>query len=393
MNPCTPTTDTLFLTTTNTSGCSSTSTKIDTVIASATITVYSSLYTTGSGWFPTTTKTALAENLKVYNRNTVGRRDFNQNHYSSTWNSTTGLVPNAVISAPVTVNYGGGPTDAYTITVPAYGHYIIIGQASVSSPACSGGTCTIYTGRKVGGYDPVDGNDDNYGYDDDADDDLTTCSNSFVRFTQVMQDQTGRCTEADTHQEFGSLMLIVTPLSLVYTDTTAYLPIVYESVEGAWDVSVTADPPYGFYTVPAGALSTSVTDSVMNTVQFAVNDTGSDWTFTRLTHNIMHKGASRIAHSQPSMINDRTNKPISLTIVPNPADDQIKIVLPQFEGKATIYIYNMLGQKVAEQKINVLDGHPVSMDISSFVPGIYTVTVQNANGKATSRLVKNGSSK
>lgn len=387
--PCGIATYILTLTTTNSAGCSSTSTMAVTVAASATITVYSSLYTTGSGHHPATTKTALAASLKVFDRHTVGKRDFNQSHYSTTWNGTNGLVPNVSISGPVQVSLGGGPVDQYTITVPANGHYLVIGQSVVPSSACGGAGCTIYTGRKVGGYDAVDGDDDGHNFDDDDDADVTSCSNTTVRFHQVIMDQTGKCTEADTHQEIGSLMLVVTPVALVFTDSVANLPIIYESVEGDWNVSVTADPPYGFYTIPSGALSTSVTDSIMNAVQFVVTDTGSEWTFTKLTHQILHKGAERTAHSVPAMVNERTNKPTQLNIIPNPASDQINIVMSKFEGRATIYIYNLLGQKVAEHPINVISGASVSMDISSLVPGMYIVTAENSSGKAISRLIKN----
>ena len=183
-------------------------------------------------------------------------------------------------------------------------------------------------------------------------------------------------------------MLIVSPASMVFSDSVELLPVVYESVEGSWDVSVEPTPPYGFYATPGTALSTSVTDSTISSVQFSIADTGSDWTFTKLTHTIQHKGAQRMAYSSPKMVNDRTNKPTELSIAPNPANNQINIVLSKFEGKATIYIYNTLGQKVAEQPINVIGGASVSMDISSLVPGVYLVTAENTSGKATSRLIK-----
>jgi len=133
-----------------------------------------------------------------------------------------------VISAPVAVTLGSGPTYQYTITVPAYGHYLVIGQSSVPSTACGGTSCTIYTGRNVGGYDDVDGDDDNHSYDDNDDAELSSCTNTTVRFHQVIQDQTGKCTEADTHEEHGSLMMVVTPVALTFTDSLAYLPVIYE---------------------------------------------------------------------------------------------------------------------------------------------------------------------
>ncbi len=117
-------------------------------------------------------------------------------------------------------------------------------------------------------------------------------------------------------------------------------------------------------------------------------DTGSVWTNTKLTHNIQHKGAARTAYSSPKMVNARTNKVTEVSIYPNPTSNNINIVLPKFEGKATVRVYNMLGQKVAEKKINIDGGVSVSMDVSTLPPGAYLVAVENSYSRATGRLLK-----
>ncbi len=386
LTSCSTTTFTLTLVVTNANGCSSTTTKTVTVLPSATITVYSSLYSTGTGNHPSVTKSALAASLKVFERGSAGRRDGNQSHYSTLWNGTNYLVANVSISGPVTVSVGGGPSYKYTIRVPANGHYLIIGQSTVASTKCGGSTCTIYTGRKIGGHEDVDGNSNDR--DDDNDDNLTACSNTKLRYHTVMKDQTGKCTEGDVHEEHGSLMMIVAPMTIEFTDSISYLPIVYESVVGDWSVSAGAEPPCGFYTYPATELSANVTDSVLNAIQFAVIDTGSEWTFTAVTHKIQHNGLERIAFSNPIMVNNRTNKPTTLNIYPNPALDQVKVVMPNFEGKATLYIYNIFGLKVSEQPINLISGASVTLNVSSLAQGVYLVSAVNGYGKATSRLIK-----
>ena len=378
--PCGVVTYTVTLTV-NKGGCSCTSTMNVTVTQSSTFTHYCSMYTTGSGNHPSTTKSAMPCSLKVYDRHVCGPRDYNQSHYNSTWNNTTGLVSNVEISDPVVVNVGGGPCYQYTITAPAEGHYLVIGKSNFNSN--NGSNCTIYTGAKVGQHDDRDN-------DNDDEDDDNTCSTSISRYHSILQDNNGHCSEGATQQQHGSLMLIVSPASLVFTDSVALLPVVYESVDGTWDVSVSTDVPNGFISTPSTALSTSVTNNVINAVQFAVTDTGSDWTFTKLTHQIQHKGAARTAYSSPSMINQRTNKPVELYVSPNPAVDQITIIMPKFEGKATVHITNLLGQQVAEQKVNSIGGASTSMDISKLTNGIYMVTVENSYGKVTTRLVKNG---
>jgi hypothetical protein len=354
-----------------------------TVTPGATITVYSSLYTTGSGNHPTTAKSALAANLKVFDRHIVGARDANQNHYGSTWNSATGLVANASISAPVLVNIGGGPANQYTITVPANGKYLVIGQSMVSSDKCGGGTCTIYTGSKVGLHDDVDGNDN----DDEEDD--GSCQSAILKFHAVLKDNNGKVKEGATQQQHGSLMLMISPASLEFSDSVELMPVVYESVEGDWGVSVSADPPYGFYAEPNTELSTFVTDSVISSCQFTITDTGSEWTNTQLTHNISHKGENRTAYSRPQMINLRTNVPTAVNISPNPATDIINVSLSNFEGSATIYISNVNGQRMMAKEVHLAGGRSATMDVSKLVPGTYMVTAENAAGKATGRLIKN----
>ncbi len=384
---CSATSYTLTVTAVNSTGCTSTATKVVTVNPSATINVYSSLYTVGTGSHPSIAKTALASSIKVFTRGTSRQRNGSQSNYATIWNGTSGLVTEASVSDPVTVNMGGGPCYRYAITVPAEGHYIVIGQSVVSSTRCGGSTCTIYTGKKLGNNLECEGGQN--GRDDDGDGDLDACATTKVRFHSVIKDQSGRCREGDVHQEHGSLMLVVSPWELDFEDSVSYLPLVYESVEGDWDVTVSTEPPYGFYTEPSGELSTSVTDSVMNAVQFNVIDTGSEWTFTTVKHSIAHKGEDRVTYSKPAMVNERTNKPVEINLTPNPASDIIRIAMPKFEGRATIYIYDVMGQVVASKPIELISGATTSMDVSSLAPGIYMVSAENTQGKASGRLIIN----
>jgi len=355
-------------------GCSSNCNMAVSVAASGTITVYSSLYTTGDGNHPSVTKSALLTNLKVFSKHTCGDPDNNQNHYSNIWNGTTGLITNVSISNPVLVTYGGGPAYKYVVTVPIAESYLIIGRSTISSNHCDGGTCTIYTGERVGDHD--DG------------DDLDACSNNEVRFNTVIKDKDGKCKEGVNQVEHGSLLLIISPATLEFTDSTDNLPVVYESVDGNWDVEVQPTPPYGFYASPDGSLSTSVQDSVINGVQFTIIDTGSVWTNTELKHTIQHKGSKRIVFSHPAMVNNRTNKLVGITIQPNPANDNIRILLPNFEGLATVYAYNIFGQKIIEQPISLFDGASASLDISSLPMGVYLISVENSTGRVSTKLIK-----
>ncbi len=102
------------------------------------------------------------------------------------------------------------------------------------------------------------------------DDTLTPCNTPINRYHYCLQDNYGRCTEACTQEEHGSLLLIISPMALTYDDSIENLPVIYESIEGEWGVAVSADPPDGFYSIPADTLATSVADSTLplNAVQF-----------------------------------------------------------------------------------------------------------------------------
>ena len=362
---------TLTLTVTD-NGCSSTCTKTVTVKQSKDICQYSCLYTTGYGYHPTCTKSAVCGNFKVYDLNTCGAPSGHQNDYCNTWNSTSGQLDYCQVSAPVLVNYGGGPCYRYTITVPANQKCLILGQSTVPSSYYQGGSCTVYTANTVNnGCDNID-----------------PCTNNTLKFNCVIKDYSNKCSEGSTNVQYGSELLIISPAALEFTDSTENLPVVYESVDGIWSAEVSPTPPDGFYAIPDTSLSTTVTDSVVDAVQFTIVDTGSVWTYTELKHKLHHNGADRITYSNPLMVNMRTNKLTGINLYPNPTAGNIIINLPQFEGKARIFIHDINGQKVMEQNIKIVDGASFSMDVSKLAAGIYLISVENDEGRVSSKFIK-----
>ncbi|MBS1657826.1 MAG: T9SS type A sorting domain-containing protein, partial [Bacteroidetes bacterium] len=353
-------------------GCTSTCSKTVTVKKSKDVCQYSCLYTTGSGYHPTVSKSPICAEFKVYDLNTCGGPNGRQDDYNNIWNSSNGQLNNCTVSDPVLVNYGGGPCYRYTLTVPDDQKCLILGKSTVSSNYYQGGSCDVYTGNKV--------NDDN--------DDIDPCTNNVRKFNCVLKDYNSKCREGSTMIQYGSELLIMSPAALEFTDSTENLPIIYESVEGVWTAEVSPTPPEGFYALPDSSLTTTVSDSVVDALQFTIVDTGSVWTYTELLHKLHHNGADRVTYSNPLMINKRSNKLVDMNIYPNPTTGRVTIALPQFEGKARVFVHDINGQKVMEQKINIVGGATTSIDLTSLPAGIYLIAVENDSGRVSAKLIK-----
>jgi hypothetical protein len=351
-------------------GCTSTCTKSMNVKRSKKVSQYCGLYTTGAGHRPMVTKTALLANFKVYDLNTCGAPNGRQDNYTNIWNSTNGLVEGCTVSAPDLVNYGGGKFYRYTITVPEEQKCLILGQTTVQSSYYSGGSCNVYSGNKV-----------NDGYDD-----VDPITANARKFNCVIKDYNNKCREGSALVQYGSELLIISPAALEFVDSTENLPVVYESVEGLWSSQISSTPPEGFYAIPDTALTIEVTDSTVDAVQFTIVDTGSVWSYTELLHKIRHNNADRVAYTNPIMVNKRTQTLKEIMIYPNPATGNIVIDLPQFEGRARVYVHNIHGQKMIEKKTKIVDA--IAVDVSALPAGIYLVSVENDEGRISTKLIK-----
>ena len=174
---------------------------------------------------------------------------------------------------------------------------------------------------------------------------------------------------ANTTAVPGSLLLIAQPEYLEFTSSQELLPIIYESVEGDWSAIVQANPPQGFVSTP-GALSTSVSDSRLQALQFTITDVGSKWTSTSITHHLKHNGRDITISSSTGMVNKQKRGPAGnlvsngegdlaaeLNFIPtefalsqnypdpfNPST-QIQFDLPE-RSNVKIVIYDILGREV-----------------------------------------------
>src|SRR5262249_5204368 len=124
------------------------------------------------------------------------------------------------------------------------------------------------------------------------------------KYLQVIKNANGKVVPAETTTIPGSLLLIAEPAYMEFTTSQELYPIVYESVEGDWEVTVHADPPEGFISSP-GALSATIVVHDLETLQFTIQDVGSSWTATQVTHQIHHNGRDSTVVLRTPMINKR----------------------------------------------------------------------------------------
>ncbi|WP_210488360.1 YDG domain-containing protein [Rufibacter aurantiacus] len=78
----------------------------------------------------------------------------------------------------------------------------------------------------------------------------------------------------------------------------------------------------------------------------------------------------------------------SLEVYPNPTVGKVYVTSSQVSGAATVTVFHSNGRVVLQQNVQVEVGQPLTLDLSNYSPGVYFLQVQTANGKMTSRVVK-----
>ncbi len=68
----------------------------------------------------------------------------------------------------------------------------------------------------------------------------------------------------------------------------------------------------------------------------------------------------------------------SLIIYPNPAEEHIRVILPQRQkGMINVRLYNPYGYKLADYDEDTSGGHPLIIDIAGYAAGVYTLIITN----------------
>ncbi|MCX6273010.1 MAG: FG-GAP-like repeat-containing protein [Bacteroidetes bacterium] len=343
--------------------------------AGSTINIYCAKLTIGPGHHPTTIKTAMMPvneagsklGFKVFRSNQIGitakRKNYDNIWFGScagvqgscNYNPASNVTESVTVTGPVLTTYGGGPAYKYIMTVPAGKRYLIIAKEEAYTTSCSPALnatnpCYVYVGKRTlnrnNHHQYCDEDDDG---DDDGDDDshFPGCYSKEM-FLQIIQNANGKISPSNTDAIPGSLLLISSPNYLEFTDTVALLPIVYESVDGLWDVATSATPPEGFFSIPEAELETEVNTSYINALQFTIVDTGSVWTNTHVVSQLSHNNKMITHIASPDMINHKMTRDYLLQNFPNPfiSETTIPYLLP-VECHVKLSVYNMMGDEVS----------------------------------------------
>ncbi|MBR4136757.1 MAG: T9SS type A sorting domain-containing protein [Bacteroidales bacterium] len=78
-----------------------------------------------------------------------------------------------------------------------------------------------------------------------------------------------------------------------------------------------------------------------------------------------------------------------MTLYPNPAENMVNIAFSSKEtNNATLSIYNLMGQCIYAETVNVMEGsNHLNVNISNLNAGVYMVSVKTAQGTTTQKLV------
>ena len=79
---------------------------------------------------------------------------------------------------------------------------------------------------------------------------------------------------------------------------------------------------------------------------------------------------------------------LSLTLFPNPTDGKVNLTIEEpLQGKATVEIYNLLGERLSTKKVsNLAKGSTVSIDLSRLTPGLYIIKLNAEKGSVSKKV-------
>ncbi|MEO8761993.1 MAG: T9SS type A sorting domain-containing protein [Bacteroidia bacterium] len=190
-------------------------------------------------------------------------------------------------------------------------------------------------------------------------------------------------TDANNNTILDSITITQPPILTAYIDSIIVQPCFLKGGGSCgcgntlWAVVTGGTAPYKYNWSPGG----QTTDSIFNVcyVNFTVTvtDTNNCATSASLNVVIPPKPGSTLG------INQVTNN-AHLIVYPNPANNQITISLAEATNNTSIEMYDMLGNKVMEQKINA--AIIATINVSNLAEGNYLLRVIDANGQKTSRV-------
>nr|WP_321244054.1 T9SS type A sorting domain-containing protein [uncultured Psychroserpens sp.] len=170
-------------------------------------------------------------------------------------------------------------------------------------------------------------------------------------------------------------------------DATGITPTEDREGERDWTtVSNTLDAPSSVRTV----ISTRPNDTGNpNDYVFSATATTIDlvWALARFDNDplVWHGTANRGITMQGLTLSEDTVEINDFKIAPNPAKNNFTLELSAFNNNSVIEIYDVLGKKILNRKVNSIT---TLFDISSWNSGLYIIKISSENSVLTKRFVK-----
>ncbi|HET6242930.1 MAG: T9SS type A sorting domain-containing protein [Bacteroidetes bacterium] len=86
---------------------------------------------------------------------------------------------------------------------------------------------------------------------------------------------------------------------------------------------------------------------------------------------------------------EKINQNSKVEIYPNPSSGLFTLLSEDLNGKTELKVYNLLGECVKSEQIEVSGKLEYSLDISEMAPGVYNLTIQNNNTLINNKIIKN----
>ncbi|MBK7868004.1 MAG: T9SS type A sorting domain-containing protein [Ignavibacteriales bacterium] len=101
-------------------------------------------------------------------------------------------------------------------------------------------------------------------------------------------------------------------------------------------------------------------------------------------NNDIWKILKEVIRYTPTSVKEATSQTQSkgMVVYPNPATDRINFLMPEPNSEVDVYIYSVLGEKVAE------GGNVTSLDISHLSPGVYQLITKTQGEMSATKFVK-----
>jgi hypothetical protein len=122
--------------------------------------------------------------------------------------------------------------------------------------------------------------------------------------------------------------------------------------------------------------------------QYVLLQAGTEYRFS-VTDDKTTQGENRFELSMSPADVAESNKALAMTMMPNPASDEVKVTFSSGKkGEVSLKVMDLTGISVYEKGLGMKQNGSVTVSLSNLASGIYMVELTSGNEKVVQRLVK-----